>query len=1350
MLSEQQPKEPTDDLVVVADLLHDWVLSGNDRAFSLFEEALDKLADKNIKGKVFRGSDEEGSLLYWACGTNLWDIGHAKRKERLSFAVDFLLQKGLIWKGSSEEALRMGWPHIIELIRRHGDPLSIDESGGNALHRTVSYAIADETTLSKQFLSKLIEMGVSPHEKGVGVFSGMNPLEYALSLRAYDNARILVSVFESEDAGLYLDVIKIGELIANGERHFERWPINRLAEVATVAAGLGMTREVEVLANAGAPISVEAVLDMAGKPDGNVNDALEAAILNSWLGAVPFILKSGGDPNLSVDGKPLAFLFVKLGGRHSVFIDAGVDPNLSENGLSFFESAFSYESSDLVARLVPRLSDDTIRAFIKRSESKYQYGYQDAVFLSFMEQRPSLMFENDALGIRKVLHLIAKNTQPFVVDDWTLFVPSVDVEPQCLSLIANDLYSAGNLTTHEQPDFGNNKNRLSFFSAMTELIRRGAEPPEGLIRQAIKNYPIDNSVLSLIKEIVVKSKPTGEDVAYLINEIFSYAERIYAYDHDAPELEVLVSAQRQLHECPFFNELFLEASFKHDFPSTAEHASSLLRIGQISPETFMSVADKAFSEVGQGVNFNASYVASNLLSKKEYGFTRLSPALAKHLFACDKGALCSERFLSANIEDSSLDEIIPVKGVSADTLASIIDKNARRLDELFKKLNFSENDASLRKVFSEKRLSGAMSVLDFFDALHRGDFNQMLSNATSDFNLAPAFQKYSMDYDALRSALEVGSAPLFKALGAAGLNAHGFFSIHGGDLVKKLVERNDKRILSMLVEEKLFPVISSKKDSAYLYIQASKSGDLETFSILRRLGVPLDIDVIASAVDAVQNIDDLGPVVISCLSSDLKTEFGHLGKESITTYRSIFNRLSPKNRRDFVAELCENADIDFLEHVAEDKNFLSYKDFDSIDVFALPFERIEVLFPFFLESRLSDAQHSLAEISEILHAASGRGIPERVVLSAMKESPTSTLSLLFAHGTDASFSTLYGEADRLGRKDVLEMLLSSSDKKKMVSEIQSNIDLSEISPYALALLTVAGGSALSGKYGSYGLFSEGEKTPVSFIREFPELLPYAHPDLLKDKAFVRVAVSVNPTVLSLAPIAMRADFDVAYDACRNAKAEELPEIFKMLHPALIKELELTRENCVEKLREATNTSMFQVFKKLAFSKAREAIAKTLFEPKTSNDRISINMTFIESSLSKVQLSKKEMLVLRLAVGAARRLNDQIGVDVLDADRPEMKKIIERNLPELIEKYAALPKNERELPAANALSTPAQDFAAALSAAYEKLSSMEKRAADFVKTGISAEAATITWQHQEERSFNQIVDDENDRRLKFKN
>ena len=246
---------------------------------------------------------------------------------------------------------------------------------------------------------------------------------------------------------------------------------------------------------------------------------------------------------------------------------------------------------------------------------------------------------------------------------------------------------------------------------------------------------------------------------------------------------------------------------------------------------------------------------------------------------------------------------------------------------------------------------------------------------------------------------------------------------------------------------------------------------------------------------------------------------------------------------------------------------------------------------------------------------------------------------------------------------------------------------------------------------------------IELIKEDPEMLIKAHPVVKGDKQCVTEAVSQNGSLLEYASPELRADILICETAIKQSLAN-----FKHVHPALVEELGLTEDNCAEKLKKP---SLLNAFKLIAMSraqdmaqqKARNSAERSEEQAQAKDERIVFTQAL--DMAADANLGDEESYALKIALSKARKLSNA-RANLTAYDLAESKKIIEQNIPLLLEKYARVESAEREKRSVELDGTPKQYLIKGLVSASERLTEIFERALNTAKRGVFVESEVLSY------------------------
>ena len=251
----------------------------------------------------------------------------------------------------------------------------------------------------------------------------------------------------------------------------------------------------------------------------------------------------------------------------------------------------------------------------------------------------------------------------------------------------------------------------------------------------------------------------------------------------------------------------------------------------------------------------------------------------------------------------------------------------------------------------------------------------------------------------------------------------------------------------------------------------------------------------------------------------------------------------------------------------------------------------------------------------------------------------------------------------------------------------------------------------------------------------PELFGVSTINIKSNREFAKLAIEKMGENLQYASDELRGDILL----CEIAIKSNI-ENFTFIHPELIESLELTKENCIDKLK---SPSPFKVFKLMAMSKAQKIAQEKIKSKDNLESRSSIinkndsgfKFALMRDAAVVANLNLNEMETFKSIIATARKINSR-NINSSSFDFAEARKIIENNVPLLLENYSKLSISDRDNFSSEISEKPSESLKRGLLAAKNKLEEIYKRNVNSAKRSIAMEADVLDY-------TSPTIDDDND-------
>ena len=247
------------------------------------------------------------------------------------------------------------------------------------------------------------------------------------------------------------------------------------------------------------------------------------------------------------------------------------------------------------------------------------------------------------------------------------------------------------------------------------------------------------------------------------------------------------------------------------------------------------------------------------------------------------------------------------------------------------------------------------------------------------------------------------------------------------------------------------------------------------------------------------------------------------------------------------------------------------------------------------------------------------------------------------------------------------------------------------------------------------------------IAREPRLLALASDEDKNNAQIVMAAVKVDGMVLSLAGPLARATLAVVSEACNQTS-----DAIHAVSPILIQAMGLTEDNCKTKLEEAMDAAestfnpLKMLKKKAALSaqKTAQEIAKNEMDRSAKAralDFVPLERALVDARLKDNDRSLAEMALTR---SKAIRASFERSGTVSNLDLNDLRRLVEKNLPSLLSKFAAVDPALRDTYDESSRSTPNKMLRSGLADALTEMENIASRADEGARIALKGESVVL--------------------------
>lgn len=253
---------------------------------------------------------------------------------------------------------------------------------------------------------------------------------------------------------------------------------------------------------------------------------------------------------------------------------------------------------------------------------------------------------------------------------------------------------------------------------------------------------------------------------------------------------------------------------------------------------------------------------------------------------------------------------------------------------------------------------------------------------------------------------------------------------------------------------------------------------------------------------------------------------------------------------------------------------------------------------------------------------------------------------------------------------------------------------------------------------------EAWMTKTEALAREPQLLAHANDADKNDPQLVKAAVESDGMALKHASPLARATLGLAMAACKQT-----PDAFHCIHPALISNFSLTENTCVEKLAKALDDkdSIIRFLaKKSVVNAENSAQNQAKSEMEAAAKARALDFVPLERAIADAKLRDQERAGAEMALAKARAIRqafERAGT-VSNLDLADLRRVIEKNLPDLINRYAATDPAGRDNYDPDSRSTPNAMLKSALKDAMTTMEGIGNRADEGARLSLKGEAVLM--------------------------
>lgn len=265
---------------------------------------------------------------------------------------------------------------------------------------------------------------------------------------------------------------------------------------------------------------------------------------------------------------------------------------------------------------------------------------------------------------------------------------------------------------------------------------------------------------------------------------------------------------------------------------------------------------------------------------------------------------------------------------------------------------------------------------------------------------------------------------------------------------------------------------------------------------------------------------------------------------------------------------------------------------------------------------------------------------------------------------------------------------------------------------------------------------------AAVLGERPDLAAFASDAVLGSEKMLGKALARDGLMLRHANPVVRANLEVCLKAC-----SQNPDAAAYIHPALARGLDLSlapeaRPEVAKKLTEALAASQsynpFALRTRLAVGKAQEAaLAQAKMEVSQRQREQQVDFSIVYQALSAADLAPEQEASARSALASAHGMAQDKRLILDETDKMLLRRLWEKNIPELLNKMAAIPQAERDRPEPGEEHSPAQVLLRGVADAVTAMGAMRESSVTRAKTALQAEGHVLA--DKALRQFDSLVD-----------
>jgi ankyrin repeat protein len=249
---------------------------------------------------------------------------------------------------------------------------------------------------------------------------------------------------------------------------------------------------------------------------------------------------------------------------------------------------------------------------------------------------------------------------------------------------------------------------------------------------------------------------------------------------------------------------------------------------------------------------------------------------------------------------------------------------------------------------------------------------------------------------------------------------------------------------------------------------------------------------------------------------------------------------------------------------------------------------------------------------------------------------------------------------------------------------------------------------------------------ADILRREPNLLEYASNADKNNADLVIAAVSVDGMALRHAGPVAKATVSVAL-----AAAKQSADAFHCIHPALIQAFSLRQDNTVATLSKAADDMQsinpLKMFaKKSAVQGERAALEQAKAEMESAQRARSLDFLPFERSIADAKLANQDRAQAEMTLSFARAVRQSFeqGGKASNLDIADLRRLVEKNLPDLINGYSSTERSTRDAYDPSTRSTPNQMLRSGLRDAMTTMQNVAARLDDGARVALRGEAIVL--------------------------